>query len=140
MEAGETKLLESNLESVDIAEALVLGSAEALGFSEEDLHKLGIAVRECMVNAVVHGNRYSAKKKVQVSVAPAPDRLTVTIADQGNGFELHAVPDPLAEENILRHSGRGILLVQAFMDEFEARKGESGGTVVKLVKYLRPPE
>ena len=138
MEGGETKLLSSNLESVDAAEAMVLDQAKALGFDEEDIHKLGIAVRECMVNAVVHGNRYNARKKVHLMVTPAADRLTVTITDQGNGFELHAVPDPLEDENILRHSGRGILLVQSFMDEFEVRKVEPTGTEVKLVKYLRP--
>jgi serine/threonine-protein kinase RsbW len=140
MEAGETRVLDSNLESVDAAEEAVLEHAAALGFDEEDIHKLGIAVRECMVNAVVHGNRYNAKKKVHLHVAKGNDRLTVTIRDQGNGFELHAVPDPLAEENILRQSGRGILLVQAFMDEFEVHKVEPSGTEVKLVKYLRPKD
>ncbi|MGH9673342.1 MAG: ATP-binding protein [Bryobacteraceae bacterium] len=134
---GEQAVLNSNLESVDAAEAIVVRHARALGFEEDDVHKLGIAVRECMVNAVVHGNRYNARKKVHLLVTPGPDRITITITDQGNGFELHAVPDPLAEENILRHSGRGILLVQAFMDEFEIRKKEPSGTQVKLVKYLR---
>ena len=57
------KVLESTLESVDTAEHTVLGEAQALGFDEDELHRVGIALRECMVNAVVHGNRYNSKKK-----------------------------------------------------------------------------
>lgn len=64
--------LESSLESVDRAEAAILHEAEALGFDEDDLHKIGISVRECMVNAVVHGNRYNARKKVQVKYRALP--------------------------------------------------------------------
>ena len=68
--------LESSLESVDLAEADILREARALGFDEDDLHKMGISVRECMVNAVVHGNRYNARKKVHLKVFanPRPDR------------------------------------------------------------------
>ncbi len=136
-QGAETKILESTLDSVDRAETMVLERARVLGFDEGDLQELGIAVRECMVNAVVHGNRYNVKKSVRLCLDSAPDRFTVTITDQGNGFELHAVPDPLADENILRQSGRGILLVQAFMDEFEVRTLDPSGTEVRLVKYRR---
>ncbi len=62
------QVLESTLESVDSAEQTVLNEAEALGFDEDDLHRVGIALRECMVNAVVHGNRYNSRKKVHLKV------------------------------------------------------------------------
>jgi len=129
-------LLESTLDSVDEAEAKVLQAAEKAGFDEEDLHKIGMAVRECMVNAVVHGNRYNARKKVHLGIQTATDRMTVIIRDEGEGFDMNALPDPLAEENLLRQSGRGLLLIQAFMDEFELRQAESKGTEVRMVKYL----
>ena len=128
--------LESTLDSVDVAEADALRVAEAMGFEEDDLHKIGMAVRECMVNAVVHGNRYSAKKRVHFQVAKGAGRLTIVIRDEGEGFELTALPDPLAEENLLRQSGRGLLLIQAFMDELEVNRGEPEGTEVRMVKYL----
>lgn len=128
--------LDSTLESVDSAEDTVLKTAQDLGFGEDDLHKIGIAVRESMVNAVVHGNRYNIRKKVHLQVRTASDRLVVEIQDEGDGFELDALPDPLAEENLLRHSGRGILLMQAFMDEFEMNRAEPKGTAVRMVKYL----
>ncbi len=134
---SETKelFLDSTLESVDSAEQLAVGMAEKAGFDEDDLMKIGMAVRESVVNAVVHGNRYSANKKVRFSVAHAPQRFTIKIADQGEGFNVEDLPDPLAPENLLRTSGRGIFLIRSFMDEFDLRRGDSGGMEVTLVKY-----
>src|SRR3954465_46080 len=111
------KELESTLESVDSAEQIVLSEAEALGLDEDDLHRIGIAVRECMVNAVVHGNRYHSRKKVHLSVSRTPERLEIVIGDEGGSFDASKLPDPLAEENLLRQSGRGLLMMKAFMDE-----------------------
>jgi serine/threonine-protein kinase RsbW len=130
------QLLDSTLDSVDIAEEAVLKEAEELGFDEDDLHKIGMSVRECMVNAVVHGNRYNARKKVHVMIQRTSDRLAVVIQDEGDGFDMADLPDPLANENLLRHSGRGLLLIQAFMDEFQIRPREPKGTEVKMVKIL----
>ncbi len=129
-------LLDSTLDSVELAETAILKEAKAVGFQEEQLHQLGLAVRETMVNAVVHGNRYSARKKVHVTVIKAADRLTIVIADEGDGFDPSSIPNPLAEENLLRQSGRGLLLIQAFVDEFEVRPGQSRGTEIRMVKYL----
>jgi serine/threonine-protein kinase RsbW len=89
-----------------------------------------------MVNAVVHGNRYNARKKVYLNVLKGTGRITVVIRDEGEGFDFNALPDPLAEENLLRQSGRGLLLIQAFMDEFQIQRAEPRGTEVKMVKYL----
>ena len=127
--------LESSLESVDTAEDVVVREAKEAGFEEDDLHKIGIAVRECMVNAVVHGNRYNARKKVQLKAARAPGRIAISIADEGDGFDLSAVPDPRANENLLRFSGRGVMLMQAFMDEFQVSTREPRGTEVKMTKH-----
>ena len=130
------QLLDSTLDSVDVAEEAVLKEAEEIGFDEDDLHKIGMSVRECMVNAVVHGNRYNARKKVHVMIQRTSDRLAVVIQDEGDGFDMATLPDPLANENLLRHSGRGLLLIQAFMDEFQIRSMEPKGTEVKMVKIL----
>lgn len=130
------QVLDSTLDSVDSAEEVVLRAAQELGFDEDDLHRIGMSVRECMVNAVIHGNRYNARKKVHLTVSRAPDRLTVVIGDEGEGFDMSALPDPLANENLLRHSGRGLLLIQAFMDEFHIRARDPKGTEVKMVKYV----
>jgi serine/threonine-protein kinase RsbW len=130
-------LLDSTLDSVDVAEEAVLKEAHEVGFDDEDdLHKIGMSVRECMVNAVVHGNRYNARKKVHVMIQRTSDRLAVVIQDEGEGFDMAELPDPLANENLLRHSGRGLLLIQAFMDEFQIRPRQPKGTEVKMVKIL----
>lgn len=128
--------LDSTLESVDSAEETVLKLAQEIGFDEDDIHRIGMSVRECMVNAVVHGNRYNARKKVHVTVKRAGPQLTVVIGDEGEGFDMAALPDPLANENLLRHSGRGLLLIQAFMDEFTMRPRSPKGTEVTMVKSL----
>ena len=130
------QLLDSTLDSVDIAEEAVLKEAQEIGFDEDDMHKIGMSVRECMVNAVVHGNCYNARKKVHVMIQRTPDRLAIVIQDEGEGFDMAELPDPLANENLLRHSGRGLLLIQAFMDEFQIRPREPKGTEVKMVKIL----
>ena len=128
--------LESTLDGVDQAESLVTREAEKGGFDEDTRAQIGMAVRECVVNAVVHGNRYSGKKKVHLDIERSKDSLTVVVGDEGEGFDLAAVPDPLAPENLLKQSGRGLLLVRAFMDEFDLHPRPGGGTEVRLVKNL----
>jgi len=128
--------LDSTLDAVDVAEEAALKQAQAIGFNEDDLHEIGMAVRECLVNAVVHGNRYNARKKVHFIVQREGNRLALTVEDEGEGFDMAALPDPLADENLLRHSGRGLLLIQAYMDEFEIRPRQPKGTEVKMAKTL----
>lgn len=128
-------ILDSTLDSVDSAEALALMAARNAGLEEDELQKIAMAVRESMVNAVVHGNRYSAHKKVRLSIASGSEQFTVKIADEGEGFDYEHLPDPLAPENLLRSSGRGIFLIRAFVDDFKVRR-LSPGTEVTLIKYL----
>ena len=128
--------LDSNLDSVDYAEEITMGVAKRAGFDEDDLTKIGMAVRESMVNAVVHGNRYNANKKVRFSVHKDTDSLTVRIIDEGEGFDVESVPDPLAPENLFRNSGRGIFLIRSFMDDFRIRRLEPSGMEVTLVKRM----
>ena len=122
----EQYVLDSTLQSVDKAESIVIKAARDMGFDDDDQHQIGMAVRECMVNAVVHGNRYSGHKKVHLAVRSASDQMVITIADEGAGFDLNSLPDPLAQENLLRQSGRGILLIRAFMDEFDLHQRAGG--------------
>jgi serine/threonine-protein kinase RsbW len=128
--------MESTLESVDSAEEVVLGAAQAAGFGDDDLLKIGMAVRESMVNAVVHGNRYNANKKVGLAVERNSHRFTVKISDEGDGFEVEKLPDPLAPENLLCTSGRGIFLIRSFVDECRICRREPVGMEVTLVKYM----
>lgn len=135
MERTQTTL-ESTLQSVDKAEELALDAAKKAGFDEDGQNNIGMAVRECMVNAVVHGNRYSKHKAVHFDIETTKESLTIVIGDEGEGFDISSLPDPLAPENLLRQSGRGLLLIRAFMDEVDLHPRQGGGTEVKLVKRL----
>jgi serine/threonine-protein kinase RsbW len=129
-------LLDSTLECVDRAEELVVEAAKKAGINEDDALSLGMAVRECAVNAVVHGNRYNLNKKVHLTIARTTGQLIIRIADEGEGFELEELPDPLAEENLLRHSGRGIFIIRAFTDDFQVRRMSPSGTEATLIKNV----
>ncbi len=133
----------SLLDSVDLAESEILHAAEQAGFDEDERHRIGMAVRECMVNAVVHGNRYNRNKQVHVNVsvdssAPPGARFLIRITDQGEGFDPGEVPDPLHDTNLLRHSGRGLFLMGAFTDDMTVRRIAPAGTEVTLVKNIGP--
>ena len=128
--------LDTQLESVDLAENIVVRVAEEAGFGEDDLHKLGMAVREGVINAYNYGNCQDRGKKIMLAVEFEPETMIVHIVDEGCGFELSEIADPLAEENLLRTSGRGIFLMRAFMDDLAVRRGPTGGADLVLSKKL----
>jgi serine/threonine-protein kinase RsbW len=128
--------LETTIESVDLAEGIATRVAEAAGFSEEDVHKLSMAVREGAINAFTYGNSQDPKKKITLIVEFQPEKLVFHIMDEGAGFEVSEIPDPLAEENLLRTSGRGLFLMRAFTDEFTIQRAPGGGTDLVMAKML----
>ena len=126
--------LESKVESIDLGEDLARQVAGSAGFDDDEQYKISMAVRECIINALKHGNRGDESKQVQANFSLQPDRLVVQVGDQGSGFDLEDVPDPLANDNLLRTSGRGLFLVRCFMDELRVEPGEAGGAVVIMTK------
>lgn len=128
--------LATALESVDLAEGIVTRVAKAAGLGDEDVHKLGIAVREGVINAYNYGNRQDRRKKIHLEVEFEPDRMIVHVLDEGTGFELGEVPDPLAEENLLRTSGRGLFLMRAFVDNLTVRRTPGGGAELVFSKKI----
>lgn len=128
--------LDTTLESVDVAENIVTRAAEAAGFDEDDVHRLGMAVREGVVNAYNYGNCQDCNKKILLSVEFEPERMVVHVVDEGPGFELSDVADPLAEENLLRTSGRGLFLMKAFTDDLAVRRAPRGGADLVMSKKL----
>ncbi len=126
--------LDSTLASVDKAEEAARQIATEAGFAEEAIDGIAMSVREAAVNAVLHGNAYDPAKKMQVEFDTRNGDLVITIRDQGGGLEESQIPDPLAPENLLKTSGRGIFLMRTFMDEVRIRKTEPG-TEVTLIKH-----
>jgi serine/threonine-protein kinase RsbW len=132
--------LETLFDSVDLGENITVSVAEAAGFGEEDRYRIGIAVREALINAVTYGNQEQRKKKVYLTIELEPTKLVVHILDEGKGFDLSAVPDPTSEENLLKNTGRGLLLMRAFMDEFDVTRGRTGGAEVVMAKRFSEAE
>jgi serine/threonine-protein kinase RsbW len=94
--------------------------------------EIEVALREALVNAIVHGNGEDPNKLVYVKCRCTRDgEISITVEDEGNGFEHEAVPDPTSPDNQLRTNGRGIHLIRTFMDEVNF---EEGGSVVHMRK------
>jgi serine/threonine-protein kinase RsbW len=131
-----TYRMESTLESVNKAEEMADRIATQAGMDEDTRSGVSMAVREAMINAVLHGNAYDTNKRVNLTLEHKGQELIVTITDEGTGFVPEEVPDPLAPENLLKGSGRGIFLMRAFMDEVRFRK-MNPGTEIILIKRLQ---
>jgi len=130
-------VLSSTMESVAEVEAAAERLAVEAELDDDECFKIAMALREAAVNAVLHGNEYDPTKKIRVSMENTGEALVFTIADEGKGLDPTTLPDPLAPENLLRGTGRGIFLIRSFMDEVKFRQLQPG-TEMTLVKHLAP--
>ena len=128
--------LESDLKKVEYADEVARRVSTTAGFDEDERQKIEMAVHESLINAIYHGNKNDETKLVYIRFEIHGDRLLVHIRDQGEGFDLDNVADPLATENLLKVSGRGIFLIRAFMDEFKVEILPGVGTEVTMMKKL----
>src|SRR6202162_780284 len=130
--------LDSTRETVDSAEQAPSRIASEAGFDDDEVMRISMAVREAAVNAVLHGNAYDPNKKVKLDFENIGRDLVITIRDQGCGLDMSKIPDPLAPENLLKTSGRGIFLIRSFMDEVQISPSQTG-TEIKLIKHVHGP-
>ena len=130
-----TYTLESSLDSVDKVEQTAEQMAKKAGIDEDEVFRVAMAVREAAVNAVLHGNSYDPDKRITASFENTGNALVIRIADQGKGLDPDTLPDPLAPENLLRGSGRGIFLIRSFTDEVHFKQLHPG-TELTLIKHL----
>ncbi len=127
--------LDSTLETVNSAEETAGRMAAEAGFDDEEVMKISMAVREAAVNAVLHGNAYDPTKKVTFAIERTANDLVIVIRDQGKGLDPSKIPDPLAPDNLLKTSGRGIFLIRSFMDVVEIHPSKTG-TELKMIKHV----
>jgi len=125
--------LDSTIASVHVVENTALEYAQAAGFGPDVASHIAMVAGEAAANAVIHGNRHDPAKHVTATFEIAPSALTIKVADQGDGVDVDAIPDPLAPENLLRSSGRGVFLMRSFMDEVHFRNLHPG-TEISMVK------
>ena len=132
--------ISSAFDMLDFVEVVSGHMSRMVGFDDDTLHWISIAVRESVANAMKHGNQGDEAKRVTVefttSPAEHPSELAIVVRDQGEGFDPEQVADPLAPENLLKSSGRGIFLIRSFMDEVVHRRVPEGGMEIRMVKRM----
>jgi serine/threonine-protein kinase RsbW len=132
--------IHSKFDMVDFVQVISDRVGQLAGLDDDTVHWIGVAVRESVINAIKHGNRedYAKIVTVEFAVTPLadPNELMVRVLDQGEGFDPEEVADPLAPENILKSSGRGIFFMRSFMDDVVLQRGAQGGMEVRMVKKL----
>ena len=122
----------SNLAQARQVESAILCECKKNHFGEADLFAIKLALEEALVNAVKHGNKMNPCKTVRVQYHVSPQRADVAIEDQGPGFNPAELPDPTADENLEMCSGRGILLMRAYMSSVVFNPA---GNKVTLTKF-----
>ena len=128
----------SSFEMLDFVQVAADHVGRLAGLDEDALHWVAVAVRESVINAIKHGNGNDERKRVHVELTPlesqTPSGIAIRVRDEGPGFDPSTLPDPLAPENILKASGRGIFLIRSFMDEMTLQRSPEGGMEVVMVK------
>ncbi|MEN3340123.1 MAG: serine/threonine-protein kinase RsbW [Acidobacteriota bacterium] len=132
--------IHSNFDMVDFVQVVTDRVGQLAGMDEDTVHWIGVAIRESVINAIKHGNREDDGKLVTVEFTfeplDDPRELVVRVLDEGEGFDPQDVADPLAPENMLKSSGRGIFFMRSFMDDVVLRRAAQGGMEVRMVKKL----
>ncbi|MFN0170224.1 MAG: ATP-binding protein [Bryobacteraceae bacterium] len=128
--------LESTMDSVLQAAQLAARAASDAGFLPDDQQRIGLAVHESVLNAVSHGNQFSAEKKVHLVIRNEETKLVVEVEDEGDGFAPDEVPDPCDEGNLERGSGRGLLIIREYMDQLEVGRRSPWGARVRMAKRI----
>jgi serine/threonine-protein kinase RsbW len=126
----------SAFEMLDFVQVVSDHVGQTLGLDDDTQHYVGVAIRECVINAIKHGNRSDSRKHVFVEFSTVDSVLTIRVRDQGEGFDPDTLADPLAPENLLKASGRGIFLIRSFMDDVQLRSAPEGGMEVRMIKRL----
>ena len=130
----------SAFEMLDFVQVVSDHIGRGIGLDEDAVHWVGVAIRESVINAIKHGNRNDQAKHVFVEFATAspPDvpELNIRVRDQGEGFDPEGLADPLAPENLLKSSGRGIFLIKNFMDRVTLQRAPEGGMEIRMTKRV----
>ena len=129
-------IISSALDNLDLIQTLTDCITDFMSIDSDSAHWIGMSVRESVTNAIQHGNKLDLSKKVDICFEVAPDRLSISVKDQGEGFEFDKIPNPLDNNNLLKPSGRGIFYIRTFMDEVEFRPLSQGGMEVHMVKKI----
>lgn len=132
----------SAFEMLDFVQVVSDHVTRSVGMDEDASHWISVAIRESVINAIKHGNRNDASKRVFVEFETATPadvpELKIRVRDEGEGFDPELLADPLAPENLLKSSGRGIFLIRNFMDDVQLQRAPEGGMEIRMLKRVQP--
>jgi serine/threonine-protein kinase RsbW len=132
----------SDFDMLDFVQVVSDHVSRAAGLDDDALHWVSVAIRESVINAMKHGNQNDASKHVFVEfetpAAAAVPELNIRVRDEGSGFDPETLANPLAPENLLKSSGRGIFLIRSFMDDVQLQRAPEGGMEIRMTKRVRP--
>ena len=132
----------SVFEMLDLVQVVSDHMGRDVGLDDDSVHWVGVAIRESVINAIKHGNQNDAGKRVFVDFETASPsgtvELSIRVRDQGPGFDPDHLADPLAPENLLKASGRGIFLIRNFMDDVILQRAPEGGMEIRMTKRVQP--
>lgn len=133
--AAESRIqLPNERAAIARAESDLLAAVERHGYPQASVFALRLAFEEAVINAFRHGHRALPDRPIDVSWRVDAGKVSITVADQGPGFDPDSVPDPTLDENLAKPSGRGIMLMRGYMTRVEFR--DRGSTVCMV--YTRP--
>ena len=127
-------VISSEIENIEKVESFTEKISKLLNFSEDERDRIAIAVTEAVNNAIIHGNKLDPRKSVSIDISAVRGGIQIVVKDEGEGFDLDAVPNPLAPENLLKESGRGIFILKSLMDKVQYDFSR-GGTQVTMIKF-----
>jgi serine/threonine-protein kinase RsbW len=131
----------SGFAMLDLVQVASDAIGQTAGLDEDAIHWVGVALRESVINAITHGNRQDTRKRVFVELAigrlaDGSSELVIRVRDEGPGFDPDEIEDPLAPENLLKASGRGIFIIRNFMDVVDLYRAPEGGMEIRMVKRV----
>jgi serine/threonine-protein kinase RsbW len=126
----------SRLEEMANVHTLVEEAIREYNLTDDLAHWIELTISESMINAIQHGNKCDPEKKATLKISSDGNSIEITVEDQGKGFQLDDVADPTNVENLLKPSGRGILIIRSFMDEVNLSRREGGGSRLRMVKRI----
>ncbi len=125
----------SRTDNLEIIRDFIIGIARKFGFTDDGIGEIELAVDEACANVIKHAYHYDENKKIDITVETNSSKLTITISDQGEGFDPAKLESP--EQRLQKHArgGLGIALIKKVMDEvsFDLNPGNNH---VRMVKYI----
>ncbi|HBC46761.1 MAG TPA: ATP-binding protein [candidate division Zixibacteria bacterium] len=134
--SGDDITISSSLDHIAAVDEFLEEWLRRQNIPEDTIADLAIAVTELVNNAIKHGNKGNLAKKVTVSLHFANGVAQATVGDEGEGFDPESIPNPIAEENLLKAIGRGIFIVKSLMDKVEFAFPATGGTRITITKKV----